>query len=656
MKPRIWFPHPALNEASHYLRSAFRRAVATDRWKDVWPLLAILYDLDVQEDPPREFAPLLKDLSAPEALGRIETWAEQRAKPKTGMASYVVTPDPGRLRDWLERRVREHREFDGIFTSDAATLLSLAKAADMAVAIRQHRERAPQQLPLPLLIYGPSGAGKELLADALHKISQRGRNRPCNGFGPLNCGGLPSQLIESELFGHKKNSFTGAVTDREGVIVKHANGTVFLDEIGDTPPEVQVRLLRFLNNGEVRPIGADKPVTVAPWVIAATHRDLEILIAKGTFREDLYFRLRGDVVALPYLAARQGDLLPVIESCVSKHAGRPLKVEWSRTARAALEGYPWPANLREVDQLARGLVLGQQFPGDLLRVDLGDLPRPVQAVYLNTRKTAAQIVDLYQDTHDRYGKTAPELRTELVAGFGTALRSGALPGSKMARLMVQLVASPLFTAIAGERVALQADAAAKHRHEQIIYALATELEQMLSQVDGVPVVLPEVVEHPPSETDLPEWVQRLLGLMEDAALHENELASKTAQLLAWVDGLSPGAQGALEAIVALVVRQTKEASLDAVEQPARRPAAAAPGTASPREGASHTWENVRANASLFARYQRLYQTAVAMGDHFGVGERAVREAAAKHGLGFPRGGPRPGSGRPRRKKPTRSKR
>ncbi|MBL8624670.1 MAG: sigma-54-dependent Fis family transcriptional regulator [Myxococcales bacterium] len=655
MKPRIWFPHPALSEASHYLRAAFRRAVATERWKDVWPLLTILYDLDDENDPPQDLSRLLREIAALDALGRIETWAEQRATPRTGMASYVVIPDAARLRDWLERRVREYREFDRVFTHDAATLLSLAKGADMALAIGHHRHQAAE-LPLPLLIYGPSGAGKEVLAAALHAISQRGRTEGASGFGPLNCGGLPSHLIESELFGHKKNSFTGAVSDRQGVIVKHANGTVFLDEIGDTPAEVQVRLLRFLNNGEVRPIGADSPVTVGPWVIAATHRNLEVLVAKGDFREDLYFRLRGDVIVLPPLAARAGDLFPVIERCIAKHARRSIIVEWTRAARAALEGYQWPANLREVDQLARALVLGQPFPRDILRVDLGDLPGPIRAGYLNTRKMAGQIVDLYHDTVTRYGTTAPKLRSELVSVFAATLRIGAIPGSMTAKLMEQLVGSPLFTAIAGDRVALDAHASAVYRHDQIIRTLAAELEQLLSQVDGVPVARLDVVARPPPEDNLPPWVQRLLGLMGDAALHENDLASKTAQLLAWVDSLSPGAQGALEAIVALIVHKTKEASLNEPDHSPPRNAPPGGRTKAPRESATHRWEQVRANPELFARYQRLHPTAVAMGGAFGVGERAVREAASKLGVHFSRGGPRPGSGRPRRSKSTGSRR
>ena len=298
--------------------------------------------------------------------------------------------------------------------------------------------------------------------------------------------------------------------------------------------------------------------------------------------------------------------------------------------------HPWPGNLREVDQLARALVLGVTAPRDRIRVDLGDLPQTIQVTYLSSRKMAAQMADLYQDTVTRYGQTGPELRTELVHVFTTGLRSGQIPGTGMAQFIERVVRSPFFAVIAGDQVALEAHAAAAHRRQEIVRTLASEFEQTLAKVDGVPMEAVDVVAvDPPPEGQLPRWVRHLLGIMGDGALRENELAAKVEALVAWVDTLSPGARAAIEAMFELLVRQAREeAPLDADTVP--------PG----RSRALHTWEQVRDDRELFVRHQKAHGTARSMADALGVGERAVREAARRFKIRFPRGGARPGAGRP----------
>ncbi len=207
------------------------------------------------------------------------------------------------------------------------------------------------------LIHGETGTGKELVAKALH---EHGAN-PDKPFFAVNCAAVASNLLESELFGHKKGSFTGAVQDREGHFVAADGGTVFLDEIGDMPLEMQAKLLRVLQDGEVRPVGSNESRRVDVRVVAASHRDLVGMCAAGEFREDLYYRLNVVTLEIPPLAEREGDMAHLVAhfcALLSDELGREVSV--SDEARRALEGYQWPGNVRELEnELRRAAVLSQ---------------------------------------------------------------------------------------------------------------------------------------------------------------------------------------------------------------------------------------------------------------------------------------------------------
>ncbi len=209
---------------------------------------------------------------------------------------------------------------------------------------------------LSVLVLGESGTGKELLARAMHYASSRAGG----AFVTENCAAIPDTLLESELFGHKRGAFTGAYEDHPGLFQRASGGTIFLDEIGETSPAFQVRLLRVLQEREVRPVGAAHPVPVDVRVIAATHRNLEQRVREGLFREDLYYRIACVSITVPSLRERAGDIAPIARRLVQEvgaELGRP-EVTLSDESLACLMGYPWPGNIRELrNEIARAIAL-----------------------------------------------------------------------------------------------------------------------------------------------------------------------------------------------------------------------------------------------------------------------------------------------------------
>jgi two-component system response regulator HydG len=207
-----------------------------------------------------------------------------------------------------------------------------------------------------VIIRGESGTGKELIARAIHDGSPHA-NEP---FVPVNCTALPSTLLESELFGHVKGSFTGAAGNRKGRFALAGKGTIFLDEIGDTSPDFQSKLLRVLQEHEFYPVGAEKAESTEARVIAATHRDLEALVERGEFREDLYYRLRVVEITVPPLRERRADIAALAEHLIER-AGHTLERAppvLSREALEVLESHSWPGNVRELENcLTRATVM-----------------------------------------------------------------------------------------------------------------------------------------------------------------------------------------------------------------------------------------------------------------------------------------------------------
>ena len=215
---------------------------------------------------------------------------------------------------------------------------------------------------LSVLITGESGTGKELLARAIHYASARAEQP----FVVENCGAMPDTLLESELFGHKRGAFTGAIESRVGLFQQADGGTLFLDEIGETSAAFQVKLLRVLQEGEVRPVGSPRPVAVDVRIIAATNRDLEADVISGRFREDLYYRVAGITLYLPSLRERPQDIAPIVTEMLKKSAltGRKMSDE----AMSCLVGHAWPGNVRELqNEVRRALALGD---GPTLEADL----------------------------------------------------------------------------------------------------------------------------------------------------------------------------------------------------------------------------------------------------------------------------------------------
>jgi transcriptional regulator with PAS, ATPase and Fis domain len=223
----------------------------------------------------------------------------------------------------------------------------------IAEAVEVLQSVAPSQIPV--LITGESGVGKELLAQALHQMSPR-RKGP---FVAVNCGAISINLLDSEFFGHERGAFTGAVTSREGLLASSDKGTLFLDEVGDLPLQVQAALLRVLETGEIRAVGRDDVRRVDIRIVAATNAGLEELVARGTFRRDLFYRLNGIRVTVPPLREREEDIGVLFrffwsQACAS--AKKRLKVD--ERVESLLCSYGWPGNVRELrHEVARAVAL-----------------------------------------------------------------------------------------------------------------------------------------------------------------------------------------------------------------------------------------------------------------------------------------------------------
>lgn len=206
-----------------------------------------------------------------------------------------------------------------------------------------------------VLITGPSGTGKELVARSIHELSSRRSEVKVS----VNCGAIPSELLESELFGHVKGSFTGAISNRKGRFELANNGSIFLDEIGDMPPMLQVKLLRVLQNQTIEPIGSNQTLDIDARVIAATHRDLDKMVADGTFREDLFYRLNVIPIHIPSLKERREDIPLLISYFINRYtsADSSNEIFISKPALSLLMSYDWPGNVRELENIIERLVI-----------------------------------------------------------------------------------------------------------------------------------------------------------------------------------------------------------------------------------------------------------------------------------------------------------
>ncbi len=234
----------------------------------------------------------------------------------------------------LKEKLETNYQFDNIIAESPA----MKHVCDMI------RRVAPTDTTV--LIYGPSGTGKELIAKAIHASSSRRKNE----FLPVNCAALPEPLLESEMFGHVKGAFTGAASDKVGLFEAANGGTIFLDEIGSMPMSIQGKLLRVLQEQEIRRVGSNKTIAVNARVLAATNVPLEDMIRDNTFREDLYYRLSVIPIEIPPLQERKEDILPLVYHVIKKETPEGQDYPTLQAdASAVLEAYAWPGNVRELE-------------------------------------------------------------------------------------------------------------------------------------------------------------------------------------------------------------------------------------------------------------------------------------------------------------------
>jgi two-component system response regulator PilR (NtrC family) len=246
----------------------------------------------------------------------------------------------------------------------------------------------------PVHIFGESGTGKELVAKLIHESGPR---RDCP-FVPVNCGAIPTELMESELFGHKRGSFTGAVSDKKGLIQSAEGGTLFLDEIADLPLHMQVKLLRVIQEKAVRPVGEQQEVGIDVRILSATHKNLAQLVAEGKFREDLFYRVNVIEMRVPSLRERREDV-PELAEAVLRRLGRRMKISppiLGKDALAALEAYAFPGNVRELENiLERAITLSTT--GEVRAGDIQLRPSPGGSVGSISSSNAGALGDHLED-------------------------------------------------------------------------------------------------------------------------------------------------------------------------------------------------------------------------------------------------------------------
>ncbi len=293
---------------------------------------------------------------------------------RAGASDFVVKPvNPERLKvsihnllkvNALTKEVRRlNKKVSGVMTFDDL----IAESSAMQQVVKLGRRAARSNIPV--LIEGPSGVGKEVVARAIQGESERA-GKP---FVAVNCGAIPENLVESTLFGHEKGSFTGATSKHIGKFQEASGGTLFLDEVGELPLDMQVKLLRALQEGEIDPVGSRQPVKVDVRVISATNRDMIEMVKEGSFREDLYYRLNVFPIMVPPLSRRKADIPPLVEYFIHKFAAEEGRKVRGITAQAMemLRLYEWPGNVRQLENTVfRAIVLAE---GDMLTVD--DFPQ-----------------------------------------------------------------------------------------------------------------------------------------------------------------------------------------------------------------------------------------------------------------------------------------
>jgi len=347
------YPREAIDSRDHVRRSRPYSMVALPASLDGQVMCALLLASDRMA---RRWPPAL--VEGLEMLSEILGAALQRQRRETALRANVSVIEQLNARleadnVYLKEEIKSYHDFDDIVGESASLRLALTRLSQVA------------PMNSSVLLLGPTGTGKELFARALHERSRR-HARP---LVRVNCAALPPTLVESELFGHEKGAFTGAVALRQGRFELADGGTIFLDEIGDLAPDIQVKFLRVLQEGEFERVGSSRTKTVDVRVIAATHRDLEAAVAEGTFRADLYYRLSVYPIQLPSLAERCEDIPRLVWFFIHRHQrelGRHI-TKVPKSVMDALQHHSWPGNVRELENVVERAMIAST--GDTLQLD-----------------------------------------------------------------------------------------------------------------------------------------------------------------------------------------------------------------------------------------------------------------------------------------------
>jgi len=280
----------------------------------------------------------------------------------------------------------ENRRLEESSGEDKTVLGTMITAAPEMTRVARMIERVAYA-GVSVMLLGASGTGKELLARGLHAASRRS-----GGFVAINCAAIPENLLEAELFGHEKGAFTGAIRTSEGKIELAHQGTLFLDEVGDIPLPLQVKLLRFLQERVIERIGGRKPIPVDTRIVCATHQDLPEMIKAGSFREDLYYRLAEIVVKIPGLAERPGDAALLAKHFLRLYSREmnPAVKGFAPGALAAIDAWPWPGNVRELEnRVKRAVIMADQKLVTAEDLDLDAVEEEALAVNLKSARERA---------------------------------------------------------------------------------------------------------------------------------------------------------------------------------------------------------------------------------------------------------------------------
>ena len=306
--------------------------------------------------------------------------------------------------------------------------------ADFGLRNVMEMVRQVAQMNSPVLLLGETGAGKEIIANSLHFSSKR-KNGP---FIKVNCGAIPESLIDSELFGHEKGAFTGAISRKRGRFERAHNGTIFLDEIGELPPAAQLRLLRVLQHHEIERVGGTEVVPVDVRIISATHRNMEEMVHSGKFREDLWYRLNVFPIMIPPLRQRPEDI-PTLVSHFMESKSRELKhgkvPTITRTAISQLQAYHWPGNVRELENLVERALIRSRVAGTDDILSFNDLPAPGREKATKPTTDATDAIQPLDDViaaHIRKGLATTGGRVE--GALGAANLLGLHPSTLRARM------------------------------------------------------------------------------------------------------------------------------------------------------------------------------------------------------------------------------